>query len=558
MQNKIMLPVRMSSFTEIRHNDYYYIDKTGLIQNLLENDFSSVTLITRPRRFGKTLAMSMLSAFFDIRKKSEKIFEGLYIATQKGLCRQWMNQYPVIFLSMKNIDGLRFESAYEMLTLEIADLYKQHSYLLDSNTVDTDDKAIFGRIKENLASDAEIKKSLLLLTRMMSSYYQKPVIMLLDEYDVPIAKAEEKNYYTQMLDVISAMLGAALKDNVFLKFAVITGCLRITKESIFTGTNNFVTDTISDNRYNEYFGFTPSEVHSLLSDTKCLAYAEKIRKWYDGYRFGNMDIYCPWDVLNYIRDLQSDPAAVPQSYWKHTSGNTIVRSFIDYAGSSITRKLETLLDGGYIVQKIEEDLTYDYLHSSENNLWSVLYFTGYLTKTFDSSLLGTSNNGETALKIPNLEIREIFESTIMKWFDDNASTWNRTPLFSAVWNGDAQKITEELNKLLRKTISYHDYREDFYHAFLAGIFTGAGYMVESNREHGEGRSDIVIYNSVDGQVAVFEAKYTRKLENMEKDCDKAIAQIDDRMYAKEFEDEYDQVLCYGISFFKKRCIVKKK
>lgn len=516
--NRIMLPVGMSSFTEICRNNYYYIDKTGLIQDLLEKDFSTVTLITRPRRFGKTLAMSMLSAFFDIRGKNEKLFEGLYIATQKELCKKWMNQYPVIFLSMKNIDGLRFEAAYEMLTLEIADLYKQHSYLLDSDMIDTDDKVIFSRIKENLASDAEIKKSLLLLTRMMKSYYQKPVIMLLDEYDVPIAKAEEKNYYAQMLDVISTMLGTALKDNEALRFAVITGCLRITKESIFTGANNFVTDTISDNRYNEYFGFTQSEVQTLLSDTGCQAYAEKIREWYDGYHFGDLDIYCPWDVLNYIRDLQSDNTAVPQSYWKNTSGNTIIRSFIDYAGTSITRKLETLLEGGYIVQKIEEDLTYDYLHSSENNLWSVLYLTGYLTKVSGSVVMGLRNNGEVALTIPNLEVKEIFESTI----------------------------------------SYYDYREDFYHAFLAGIFTGAGYMVESNREHGEGRSDIVIYNPVAGQVAIFEAKYTHKLENLASDCDRAIAQIDDRMYAKEFEAEYDQVLCYGISFFKKRCIVKKK
>lgn len=271
-----------------------------------------------------------------------------------------------------------------------------------------------------------------------------------------------------MLDVISTMLGTALKDNEALRFAVIMGCLRITKESIFTGANNFVTDTISDNRYNEYFGFTQSEVQTLLSDTGCQAYAEKIREWYDGYHFGDL-------------------------------------IFIDYAGASITRKLETLLEGGYIVQKMEEDLTYDYLHSSENNLWSVLYLTGYLTKVSGSAVMGLRNNGEVALTIPNLEVKEIFESTIMRWFDDNAKIWNREQLFTAVWNGDEQRITEELNKLLHRTISYHDYREDFYHAFLAGIFTGAGYMVESNREHGKGRSDIVIYNPVEGQVAIKDA-----------------------------------------------------
>ena len=285
---------------------------------------------------------------------------------------------------------------------------------------------------------------------------------------------------------------------------------------------------------------------------------ECIKKWYDGYHFGDLDVYCPWDVMNYLLELQRDRNAEPISYWKNTSDNAIIRSFIDYAGSNITKKLEILMSGGYIVEQIDENLTYDYLHSSEDNLWSALYLTGYLTKVRKEELDEELSASKLALKIPNTEIKEIYETTVMRWFNDNAQKWNRKSLFDAVWCGDSEKITNELSSLLRRTISYHDYREDFYHAFLAGIFTGAGYTVESNKEHGEGRSDIVVNDVIHGRVAIFEAKYTQNLENLEKTCDKAIEQIDTKMYAKEYEDDYDEILCYGISFFKKRCMVKKK
>lgn len=350
----------------------------------------------------------------------------------------------------------------------------------------------------------------------------------------------------------------ALKDNPALRFAVITGCLKIARESIFTGTNNFISDTITDSRLNEYFGFTQSDVDQLLNDADAAQYSQQIKSWYDGYHFGAFDVYCPWDVMNYLRDLQHNPNARPASYWKNTSDNAIIRSFIDYAGSNITKKLETLLSGGYVTQYIDENLTYDYLHSSEDNLWSILYMTGYLTKVRDSALPDTLPAGMSALMIPNAEIKELFETTVMRWFGDNAQTWDRKALFHAVWTGDSETITQEMNKLLRKTISYHDYREDFYHAFLAGIFTGAGYMVESNKEHGEGRSDVVVYDSIDGRVAIFEAKYSKTLEGMTAACGRALQQINDHMYAKEYEDDYDQILCYGISFFKKRCLVRKK
>ena len=553
---KLNIPVGISDFEKIRNGGFYYIDKSGLIAEILDEK-AEVTLITRPRRFGKTLGMSMLESFFDIRKDSKELFDGLEIAEHQVLCDEWMNQYPTVFVSFRQVDGLDFTGAYDMLTMVIADLYNKHLYLLDSKSVTEFQKTAFEHLAHGSGSIKEVKSSLMLLTTMMQSYYAKPVILLIDEYDVPVAKANNNGYYNEMLDVMKGLM-QALKDNQALQFAVVTGCLKIAKESIFTGTNNFVSDTITNSRLNEYFGFVQSEVDLLLKDADLTTQAESIKKWYDGYHFGAFDVYCPWDVMNYLLELQRNPKAKPISYWKNTSDNAIIRSFIDYAGSTITNKLETLMAGGCIVQRVDENLTYDYLHSSEDNLWSTLYLTGYLTKAREEDYKGELPDGMVALMIPNAEIKEIFETTVIKWFDDSTKKWNRNALFDAVWNGDSEGITKEMNALLRRTISYHDYREDFYHAFLAGIFTGAGYMVDSNKEHGEGRSDVVVYDSINARVAIFEAKYTKVLENLESECDIALQQIDDRMYAKEYEDDYDQILCYGISFFKKRCMVKKK
>ena len=556
------IPVGISDFAQIRQNEYYYVDKSGLISEILKTPATEVTLITRPRRFGKTLGMSMLYNFFDIKKDSRKLFEGLEISKKDNVCKEWMNQYPVIFLTFKNIDGLNFQGAYDQLVYEIGSLFEEHSYLTDCEQLSENERQMFRRLQNQQASTVEISRSLQLLLQIMNKYYGKQVILLLDEYDVPLAKASTNNYYDQMLEIIKTMMSTALKDNSNLKFAIITGCLKISKESIFTGTNNFVSDTISSTRLNEYFGFTQKDVETILEDANITDQAQNIKKWYDGYQFGDFDVYCPWDVMNYVRDLLKNPQARPESYWKNTSDNAIIRSFIDYAGSNITKKLETLLSGGYIMQRVEEDLTYDYLHSSEDNLWSVLYLTGYLTKVRKEELSKAASdhisNELSALKIPNEEIIEIFETTIKKWFEDNSKIWNRQPLFDAVWKKDTETATKEMNKLLRKTISYHDYKEDFYHAFLAGIFAGAGYMVESNKEHGEGRSDVVVYDSIDGRVVIFEAKYSKTIDAMDQDCQAAIKQIDQRMYAKEYEDSCDEVICYGISFYKKRCTILKK
>ena len=553
---KLNIPVGVSDFEKIRKNGYYYVDKTGLISEILREEPTEVTLVTRPRRFGKTLGMSMLENFFDIRKDTKELFDGLEITNNTELCEKWMNRWPTVFISFKSVDGLDFQGAYDMLTLAISELFKKHLYLLDSEQVNAYDKQSFSRIVEGTASVKEIKNSLILLTGMMYIHYGKQVILLMDEYDVPAAISNSHGYYTEMLDLMKGMM-QALKDNQALRFAVITGCLKIAKESIFTGTNNFISDTITDSRLNEYFGFVQDDVDQILKDAEIVGHAEKIKAWYDGYHFGDFDVYCPWDVMNYLRDIQRNPEIKPASYWKNTSDNAIIRSFIDYSGSNIAKKLETLLSGGYITQRIDDNLTYDYLHSSEENLWSILYLTGYLTRVRDSDLPNPLPDGVSALMIPNAEIKEIFENTVIKWFDDSAKTWNRQELFASVWNGDCEIITNEMNRLLRKTISYHDYKEDFYHAFLAGIFTGAGYVVESNKEHGEGRSDVVVHDSENGRLAIFETKYSKRMENMDRDCDKALQQIRKRMYAEEYEEDYDQIFCYGISFFRKRCLVRR-
>lgn len=549
----INVPVGISNFEKIRQDGYYYVDKTGLIKDMLKNKIPEVTLITRPRRFGKTLAMSMLASFFDIRRDSKKLFQGLNISKEQQLCNDWMNQYPTLFLSFKDVDGTIFENALGLLQFTIAELCKKHTYLIESDVVDQDDKETFRKLKSMGSNLPELQGSIIMLMNMMKAYYNKPVILLIDEYDVPIAKASSNGYYKEMLEVMKAMLSTALKDNEALKFAVVTGCLKIAKESVFTGTNNFVSDTISSERYNEYYGFTQKDVDQILQDAQIEEKASDIKEWYDGYRFGEFDVYCPWDVMNYLWDLTNNQNAKPVSYWKNTSDNAIIRSFIDYSGAAIKKKLEILISGGSIRQQIEENLTYDYLHSSEENLWSILYLTGYLTNVSEQDTDGTIE-----LKIPNKEIKEIFETTVKKWFEDNAKTIDRKELFDAVWTGNADILTKEIGTLLRMTISYHDYKEDFYHAFLAGIFAGAGYVVESNKEHGEGRSDIVIYDDYEGKVAIFEAKKSRNPEDMILDCEKAIKQINEKMYANEFEDAYDEILCYGISFFKKRCLVKKK
>ena len=551
MNKRKKLPIGIESFEEMRKEDFYYVDKTRWIEQLLAQ-WGKVNLFTRPRRFGKSLNMSMLQTFFEVGADAS-LFDGLYISKSKEVCKQYLGKFPVVSISLKGVNGNTFDEARSCLVKVINREARRLQNLSESEKLTQVDKELFEKLLSQMKDDGTLSSSLLELSELLEKHYEEKVIVLIDEYDVPLAKANENGYYDEMVLLIRNLFENVLKTNHSLKFAVLTGCLRVAKESIFTGLNNFKVYSITDVDFDENFGFTDDEVKELLHYYGQDTHYETVKEWYDGYNFGEFEVYCPWDVMNYLRDLQNDLNARPVSYWKNTSDNAIIRSFIDYTGAAIRKKLEVLIAGGSICQKIEEDLTYDYLHSSEDNLWSILYLTGYLTKVGERD-----KDGQIELRIPNKEVKEIFESTVRKWFEDSARVTNRKDLFDAVWNKDADKATKEISTLLRMTISYYDYRENFYHAFLVGIFAGVGYSVESNREHGEGRSDIVIYNDVTGQVAVFEAKYSRKLEDLEKDCQKALDQINTKMYAKEFEDAYEEVLCYGIAFYKKRCLVKSK
>lgn len=558
--NKRIMPLGIDSFEKLRAEGYYYVDKTAFIKELLLQERFEVTLITRPRRFGKTLAMSMLAEFLDIRKKSGWLFEGLAVSEEKELCEAWMNQWPVLSVTWKDIEDLNFEQAQEQMAAVISELCVDHGYLLERTDIDEADKKMLLQLRNFTASATALRNSLYFLTRMMYEHYGKPVILLIDEYDVPLAKANENGYYRQMLNSIRGMLSKALKSNRYLKFAVITGCLRISGESIFTGANHFTTNALAGRRFESVFGFTEDEVKALLEEQGFLGRLLQIRQWYDGYRFGRAHIYCPWDVLNYVSDLQCDPDAEPAGYWKNTSHNDLIRNFIRQKEYNITEKLEMLLAGGTVRVRLCEDLTYDCLYASEENFWSVLYLTGYLTNgsVEEADRKKQLCAGEALLRIPNEEVRQIFTDTIAEWFKDSMTETNRQPFINALWNGEEDRASALLNEWLFQTISYYNYKEDFYHAFLAGIFAGFGYAVQSDREYGEGRPDLVVSDTKNRRIMVIEIKRSRTREAMEADCGIAVRQIGHRNYAGYFLDDYQTVICYGIAFFRKQCRIRGK
>lgn len=548
--------VGKSDFEALRKSDNYYVDKTDIMYELVEETDNQVTLFTRPRRFGKTLTMSMMLNFFSIRKESRDIFEGLKITEHREFCQKWMNQYPVLFISFKDVEAENFEDAFEMLQIRIADTCKEYADLLENETLDQDDREIFFRLKSKEASQGDIRSSLKTIMRIMYAVYGKKVILLIDEYDVPLARASEKDaadnkYYSSMLGVIRGIMSTALKDNEFLAFAVITGCLRIAKESIFTGTNNFASYSVLDEDFSGYFGFSKDEVEKMLSAADREDKAELIKEWYDGYVFGDSYLYCPWDVINYMSALKKRENAKPKNYWKNTSHNGILLTFVERTDFDVTEKFETLLNGGTITQSISDELTYDSLHESEDNLWSVLLMTGYLTKA------DPGEEGETvSLKIPNREIASIFEDTVVAFFRNTVDGEKRNNLIEALWESDEEGASKQISDLLWDTISYNDYHEDYYHAFLAGIFAGQGYNVESNKEKGLGRPDILLKDKRNRRAIIIEAKRSKKESDMEKDCNEAIGQIITEKYAEGLYG-YTQIFCYGISFFQKQAKVKK-
>ena len=554
------LPIGIEDFEKIRQEDYYYVDKTGMIGDIIRNG-AEVTLFTRPRRFGKSLNMSMLEQFFSLNGKPE-LFEGLQIMGEPELCQKYMGQYPVISLSLKGINAVSYETAFKIAVRGINESAAMVDYLEQSERLTKNDKESYRELLKRDMDEAEFYVSLRELSRLLAKHFDKKVIILIDEYDVPLAKAYENGYYDQMIFTMRNFLEQALKTNRNLQFAVLTGCMRISRESIFTGLNNFQVLSISDVGFDEYFGFTDNEVRQLLCYYRQEQSYGRIREWYDGYRFGNVDVYCPWDVLNHCQKLLADPSVQPQNYWINTSSNDVVRRFIEKSDSGMTRQeIEALIAGEEIEKEICQELTYQDMYANIENIWSVLFMTGYLTYH------GKPENNRFCLAIPNLEIRNIFTTQIMEYFRKNVQADGKTlkSFCDALEQGDAETVEEILQQYLKKTISIRDtfvqkqMKENFYHGILLGILgIKERWAVSSNRESGDGYSDIVVETENSEKGMILELKYAQD-GNLEQACRKALAQTTEVHYAEILEDQgINEILCYGIAFYKKRCMVMCK
>lgn len=558
MKKRLKLPVGIDGFEKIRRNDFYYIDKTKLIEQLFLN-WGEVNLFTRPRRFGKTLNMSMLKSFFEIGTDTS-LFDGLYISKNKELCKQHQGQYPVIFLSLKDVEGLSFSEAkrrcIQLIKREAERFYglKNSERLLDI------DKKNYCRLLDMTVQEEDsdiVSSSIKMLSALLYKHYGKKTVILIDEYDVPLDKAFQHGYYKEMVHFIRGLLGEALKTNDSLSFAVLTGCLRVSKESIFTGLNNFKILSITDTRFDEQFGFTDTEVRKLLLDYHLEDRFDEVKEWYDGYRFGNADVYCPWDVINFVDRAKDDREAKPEAYWINTSGNDLVKRFIDKANKTTKSEIERLINGEAIEKELRLDLTYEEVDQSIENLWSVLFTTGYLTQS------GRNENGAYRLIIPNREVREVFRLQINEWFKKSifSNTERLTTFWKAFEEGDTEGVEQYLNRILSNSISVFDTKarkeekESSYHNLLVGILTGnADWLVKSNVEAGEGFADIIVETDDPDAGIVAELKYTKNFDDMKMTCQKAIDQIRDRRYQEYLlNDDRKDIRLYGITFCKKRC-----
>ncbi|OLA15897.1 MAG: hypothetical protein BHW20_11890 [Eubacterium sp. 41_20] len=561
MANTLNLPVGIENFEEIRQLGFYYIDKTRLIEQLLQG-WGKVTLFTRPRRFGKTLNMSMLKSFFEIGA-DKSLFEGLYISGNKELCDAYMGRYPVIFLSLKGVDGLDFTTARRMLCAILKNELDRHYYLKTSDALTDEDRTLFGKMLQG--NDDNIEDSIRMLSKLLFKHFGQKAVILIDEYDVPLDKAFQNGYYKEMVSLIRGLFGQALKTNEFLQFAVLTGCLRISKESIFTGLNNFKVMSITDSRFDEQFGFTDKEVRKLLSDYGMDSHFDEIKEWYDGYHFGRADVYCPWDVINHVDHLRDDSDAKPQTYWINSSGNNLVRRLINRADSSTKDEIERLIAGEAVEKVIRLDLTYDEIENSVDNIWSVLFTTGYLTKIGEVKL-PDSESYAYKLVIPNKEVREVFVLQIQEWFKAVVANENDTMklLSRAILDKDEQQIERQLNIVMGRMISIldtkapDDMKENFYHGLLLGLLRGSNpdWLIKSNRESGDGFSDILIKPEDPDAGIIIEVKYAKEIKGLDAACDAAMAQIKDKRYDEALRDEDRcDILAYGIAFCRKRCRV---
>ena len=552
------LPVGIENFEEIRREGFYYIDKTGLIRDLL-NNWGKVNLFTRPRRFGKTLNMSMLKSFFEIGA-DKALFDGLLISQEMALCEEYMGKFPVIFISLKGVDGLTFEDAYGMLRQIVVEEASRFQYLLESPRITETDKFPLKILleKQRDVLDSDIASSFRMLSKLLYQHYGQKVVLLIDEYDVPLDKAFHHGYYREMVALIRGLFGQALKTNEYLQFAVLTGCLRVAKESIFTGLNNFDVNSIVDARYDEHFGFTNQEVLRLLSDYGLEEHAAEMKAWYDGYRFGYADVYCPWDVINYAKKLLADPKARPQAFWINTSGNDLVKDFVDVADATTQDEIERLVAGEAVEKKVRLELTYPEIRESIDNLWSVLFTTGYLTYTEQTE------EGSYRLRIPNREVREVFVLQIQEWFKESIAKDRRpTQAFCrALLEGDAENAGNELDAIMSGMISVLDtkardaQKENFYHGLLLGLLRSVSdWKILSNVEAGEGFSDIIIEPRRNLNMGILiEIKYAASFRGLEEGCAKALEQVKARRYDERLRNEgREDILAYGIAFNKKRC-----
>ena len=554
MEN-LKLPVGIENFEEIRTKGFYYVDKTELIRDLL-NSWGKVNLFTRPRRFGKTLNMSMLKYFFEIGTDSA-LFDGLAISREKELCDRHMGKYPVVFLSLKGVDGLNFETAYEEFCKLIRNEAFRLRFLNDSEKITDVEKESFRHILNGDYSEKDIRSSLQTMCSLLEKHYGQKVVLLIDEYDVPLDKAFNHGYYREMVDLIRSMFGAALKTNDSIFMAVLTGCLRISKESIFTGLNNFKVLSIMDTRFDEHFGFTDSEVMRLLADYNLSDHFDVTKSWYDGYRFGDADVYCPWDVVNYVDLLKADPKAKPRAFWINTSGNELVKRFVDKADKTTQGEIERLINGEAIEKNVRSELTYNEIDDSIDNLWSVLFTTGYLTKD------GETDDGKLRLVIPNREVREVFILQIQEWFrktfvrDDKPMR----DFCQAFQTGDVETIQKHLNLVMTRMISIldtkarDDQKENFYHGLLLGLLrSDPTWLIMSNVESGDGFSDILIEPDDPDAGIIIEVKYSPTFAGLDEACKKALEQVKTRRYDEKLRNEgRENLIAYGIAFNRKRC-----
>ena len=553
----IPLPIGVENFEDLRTKGYYYVDKTLFIKELFDMK-GKVNLFTRPRRFGKTLNMSMLRYFFEQGKTDNtELFRGLKIVDAGEEYLAHMGKYPVISISLKSMKQYSYELAFDMLKKAVREEYKRHwDEVMDSARVGVTEKERYRRLGDLEGTESDYADSLKFLSECLYTCTGQRSVILIDEYDVPLENAYFSGFYDRMVALIRSLFESALKTNDNLEFAVVTGCLRISKESIFTGLNNLKVISITSQTYAEHFGFTQEEVEQMLRDYGLEENLETVQRWYDGYRFGNTEVYNPWSVINYVDSCYKDKHAFAKPYWSNTSSNSIVRNLVEHADISAKQEIEALIGGGTIEKPIHEDITYDDMDSTQDNLWNFLFFTGYLKK------ISERQEGETIymeMAIPNSEVRYVYKNAVLRWFEEKTKKKELTPLYESMLNGDSEKMAELLSENLMETISFYDYQESYYHGFLAGMLKNIGnYIVQSNRESGSGRPDILVrYPSVRGKAIIIEIKVSKTYQGLADKCEEALRQIEEQKYEEALRQEgYQDILKYGVAFYRKECMVK--